>query len=120
MLKLAADENFNNDIVAAVRQRRPDLDLVTVQEAGLRAAPDEDVLEWAASEGRVLLTHDVTTMTRHTYDRIRAGQKMPGVLEVSTSAPYSVLIEDILILVDCSIEGEWEWQVRYLPFTASR
>jgi hypothetical protein len=32
MLKLAADENFNNDIVAAVRQRRPDLDLVTVQE----------------------------------------------------------------------------------------
>lgn len=115
MLKLAADENFNNDIVAGLRRRRPELDLVTVQEAGLRAAPDEEVLEWAANEGRILLTHDVATMTRYAYDRVRAGQRMPGVFEINNSTPYDVIIQDILILAECSLEREWESQVRYLP-----
>ena len=25
------------------------------------------------------------------------------------------LVEDILLLAECSLEGEWEGQVRYLP-----
>ncbi len=49
MLKLAADENLNNDVVRGLLRRRPDLD------------------------------------------------------------------EDILLLAECSLEGEWEGQVRYLP-----
>ena len=63
MLRFAADENFNNDIVRGLRRRKPELDIVRVQEAGLSGAVDPDVLEWAAREGRVLLTHDVATMT---------------------------------------------------------
>ena len=57
MLRFAADENFNNDIVRGLRRRKPELDIVRVQEAGLSGAVDPDVLEWAAREGRVLLTH---------------------------------------------------------------
>lgn len=63
MLRFAADENFNNDIVRGLRRRMPDLDIVRVQEAGLSGAIDTDVLEWAAREGRVLLTHDVSMPT---------------------------------------------------------
>ena len=70
MLRFAADENFNNDIVRGLRRRKPELDIVRVQEAGLSGAVDPDVLEWAAREGRVLLTHDVATMTRHAYERV--------------------------------------------------
>ncbi len=71
MLRFAADENFNNDIVRGLRRRKPDLDILRVQEAGLSGAVDPDVLEWAAREGRVLLTHDVATMTRYAYERLR-------------------------------------------------
>jgi hypothetical protein len=49
MLKLAADENFNADIVRAVRRRAPEVDIVTVQEAGLHGFDDPDILEWAAA-----------------------------------------------------------------------
>jgi len=35
MLALAADENFNNDIVRGALRRKPDLDFVRVQDAGL-------------------------------------------------------------------------------------
>ena len=87
MLLLAADENFNNDIVRGLLRRKPNLDIVRLQEAGLSGANDPSVLEWAAQEGRILLTHDVSTMTRYAYDRIRAGTRMPGIFEVSRDLP---------------------------------
>ena len=63
MLTLAADENFNNDIVRGLLRRRPDLDIVRIQDCGLSGVDDPLVLAWAAGEGRVLLTHDVATVT---------------------------------------------------------
>lgn len=53
MLTLAADEDFNNDIIRGARRRTPDADIVRVQDAGLSGMDDEAVLEWAAREGRV-------------------------------------------------------------------
>ena len=38
MLKLAADENLNGAIVRGLLRRRSDLDLIRVQDAGLRCA----------------------------------------------------------------------------------
>jgi predicted nuclease of predicted toxin-antitoxin system len=64
MLRLA-DENFNNDLIRGVLRRRSDVDSVRVQDAGLSGADDPAVLAWAAGEGRILLTHDVTTLTDH-------------------------------------------------------
>lgn len=115
MLRLAVDENFNNDILRGLLRRKPDLDIIRVQDVGLSGADDRTVLEWAAREGRVLLTHDVTTITRYAYERVQAGQPMPGVFEVSRAVPIGRAIEDIMLLAQCSLEGEWESQVRYLP-----
>jgi hypothetical protein len=115
MLRLAADENFNNDIVRGLLRRRPELDIVRVQDVGLSGADDPAVLAWAAQEGRVLLTHDVSTITHYAYERVRASESMPGVFEVGRGVPIGRAIEDILLLVDCSFDGEWEGQVHYLP-----
>ena len=115
MLRLVADENLNADLVRGLLRRRPDLDLVRLQDAGLSGADDRSVLAWAAREGRVLLTHDVTTLTRYAYERVAAGEPMPGVFEVSRRVPLGRAIEDILLLAECSHAGEWEGQVRYLP-----
>jgi hypothetical protein len=115
MLRLAADENFNNNIVRGLLRRQPELDIVRIQDVGLSGADDAAVLDWAAQEGRVLLTHDVSTITRYAYERVRAGQSMPGVFEVGRDVPIGRAIEDILLLVECSLDGEWEGQVRYLP-----
>jgi len=115
MLRLAADENLNNALLRGLLRRNPDLDIVRIQDVGLSGADDASVLAWAAAEGRVLLTHDVTTITRHAIERISAGKPMPGVFEISRAVPIGSAIEDILLLVKCSLEGEWEGQVRYLP-----
>ena len=78
-------------------------------------ADDLAVLEWAAAECRVLLTHDVATMTRYAYERVEAGLRMPGLFEIGTDLPLAWVIQDVLLLTECSIDGEWEGQVRYLP-----
>ena len=115
MLSFALDENFNMHIVNGVLRRLPNADIVRVQDAVLGGADDAVVLEWAASEGRILLTHDVNTLTAFAYERIARGLPTPGVFEVSLKVPVSVAIEEILLLAQCSLEGEWEGQVNYLP-----
>jgi len=115
VLRLAADENFNNDIVRGLVRRKPDIDIVRVQDVGLSGADDAAVLEWATNEGRVLVTHDAATITRHAYERVRAARSMPGVFEVSHRVPVGLAIEDLLLIAECSLDGEWEGQVRYLP-----
>ena len=115
MLLLVADENFSNDIVRGLLRRKPGLDIVRVQDVGLSGADDPAILEWAAKENRVLLTHDVTTITKYALERVEASKRMPGVIEVSRSVPLGVAIDDILLLAEASYDGEWEGQILYLP-----
>ena len=114
-MRWLAGENLNNDIVRGLIRRKPDLDIVRVQDAGLSGVDDPALLAWAAAQGRRLITHDVSTVTAYAYRRVAGGEHMPGVFEVSRSVPVAVAIEDILLVSGCSNEGEWEGQVRYLP-----
>ena len=82
MIRLLADENFNASIVRGLVRRLPHLDIVRAQEVGLGGADDPSVSAWAAQDGRVLLTHDVRTVTKFAWDRVARGDLMPGVVEV--------------------------------------
>jgi hypothetical protein len=115
MARFLADENFNNQIVRGVLRQKTDVDIVRVQDVDLSGADDPTVLEWAAQEGRIVLTHDVATMTTFAYQRIQAGLSMPGLLEVNRRVPIGLAIEEIILIAECSLEGEWEGQVRFLP-----
>lgn len=115
MIPLLADENFNNQIVRGILRRNSKVDIVRIQDMGLTGVDDPTVLEWAAQHQRVILTHDVATMTNFAYERVQAGQSMPGLFEVSRRVPIGLAIEEILLIAECSLQGEWEGQVRFLP-----
>jgi Domain of unknown function (DUF5615) len=89
-------------------RRKPDIDIVRVQDVGLLSEDDPTILAWAAGEDRILLTHDVATITRYAYERVAEGEPMSGVIEVKLDAPIGRVIDDILILEECSVEGELE------------
>jgi predicted nuclease of predicted toxin-antitoxin system len=116
MLRLLADENFDHDLVRGTLRRRPELDLVSVQGVGLSEAGDLEVLAWAAKEQRVLLTHDVNTMIRFAIERITRGEPMAGVFIVhQEGAAFSTIINDLLLLDECSDTSEWYDRIQYLP-----
>jgi uncharacterized protein DUF5615 len=115
MLRLAADENFNNDILRGLLRRNPNLEIIRVQDTAVSGGEDPEVLEWAATEGCVLLSHDVTTMTKYACLTIDAGLRMSRLLQVGRSVGLAKAIEDILLIAECSLPGEWEGQIKYLP-----
>lgn len=63
----------------------------------------------------MLFTHDVTTMRPYAEARVAEGKPMPDVFEVSRYLPIGQAIEEILLVTECSLEGEWEGQIRFLP-----
>lgn len=107
MIRFAADENLNRKLVTGLQRRTRSLDVVRVQDGGCRAR--------TAAENRVLLTHDVATMSRYAFDRVEAGLPMPGVFEIPASLPLAVGIEELALIAEVSLDDEWEGQVRYLP-----
>lgn len=111
---MASDHDFDGDVVRGLRRRLPSLDLVRVQDVGLSAAPDPDVLEWAARENRVLLTHDFDTLIGYAWDRVRAGLPMPGVVAVRQGMAAGRVIEEIELIAGASEEGEWANQVLFV------
>lgn len=115
MIRLAADENFNNHIVRGLLLRNPAIDIVRIQDVGLSAADDPVILEWAVKEKRILLTHDVETIPNFAYERVRGNLPIPAIFIVGQNVPIGHVIEDLLLIVECSEEKEWEGQVHYLP-----
>ncbi len=111
--RFLVDENIKRAIVSGLLRQKPELDIVRVQEAGLSGVEDPLILEWAANEGRVLITRDVRTITRFAYERLEAKLSMPGVIEISKNASIGQVIADILILAE--FEEELSEQIRYVP-----
>jgi predicted nuclease of predicted toxin-antitoxin system len=115
---LAADQNFNEDIVKGLKRREPDLDIYRLREAGLERAVDPEVLEWASVEKRVLLTHDEQTLIRYAHERVAVGKYMPGVILVPADLHIGAAIEDILLISLCCSAEEMENQVKFVPISS--
>ena len=87
MLRLVSDENFNGDVIFGLRLKAPQLDLVRMQDEGLQGANDPTILEWAARENRIVLTHDKKSFSNYAYARLAQGLPMPGVSYSRTAKP---------------------------------
>ena len=76
MLRLLSDENFNGDIIRGLFLRQPDIELLRVQDVGLREVDDPEILCWAAANDRIVLTHDRATMPDFAYERLLREEHM--------------------------------------------
>jgi predicted nuclease of predicted toxin-antitoxin system len=115
MLRLVADQNFNENIITGLLNRRSELDVIRVRDVGLQAAKDPALLAWAAHAGRILLTHDHKTVPDFAYDRVRVGQLMPGVFLVENSGAFRDVIEDLLMADEIRGPDDWRDRVQRFP-----
>ena len=115
MISFLVDQNFNEHIVDGVTRRDASLIFTHVRDVGLAAAPDPIVLEWAATYGLVLLTHDGKTIPAFAHARVAAGQPMPGVFLVNDRMPIGQAIDEILVAAHCLTADECKDIVKYVP-----
>ena len=115
MLRLLIDQDFNHHVLRALTARIPGLNAMTARQAGLSTASDPALLAWAASEGRVVVTHDKKTMPDHAAERLARGERVAGVVIVPRRLRIAEVIDDLEIIIECSEADDWEGVIKYLP-----
>ncbi|HVO68823.1 MAG TPA: DUF5615 family PIN-like protein [Aggregatilineaceae bacterium] len=114
-MRFVADENFNGRILERLHQEFEDLDVVRIQDTGLYGAPDPAVLEWAAQEGRIILTHDVQTLVSDAYERIKQELPVPGVILVPNTLAIGLALNDLKIAIGAGQPEDFEDRVIFIP-----
>jgi len=114
-IRFQADNDLKFGIVKAVRRREPSVDFLSAQEAGLDSVPDPVLLDRAAAEGRVLVSHDRRTMINHFRDRLVAGKSSPGLLIVSQGSAIGDVVEALVYVWALCDSAELRDQAHYLP-----
>lgn len=117
MLRLASDADVHGDLIRGLRRRQPKIDLVRAQDVLPAGTRDVEVLAWAARENRVLVTNDRNTMVGFAYQRVAAGEPVPGVIATTNEQSIGSAIDDILLIAEYMPEEELRDQVVvFLPF----
>lgn len=115
MFRILVDHNFNQRILRGVLRRVPNLDYVTTQLLGLASGIDPLILERAAADHRIVLTHDVATMIDFAEERIAASLPMPGLVIIREELPIGAAVEALELFLCCSEPEEWADRITWLP-----
>lgn len=83
----------------------------------LAGLDDESVLRLAAQEGRILVSHDVSTIPP-LFARFRQSHRSPGVLLVPQQFPLIQSIDSLELIWDLTEPDEWAGRICYLPTLA--
>ena len=113
-VRLQADADFNQIIVAAVLRRFPEVDFRTAVAAGLAGLDDTAVLDIAANDGRILVTHDQTTMPTHFGEFIKT-KTSPGLIIVPQSLAIREVADTLILIWAATTAEEWLNRIVYLP-----
>ncbi len=113
--RFLADHDVNEQILNAVLRLEPGIEIDRAREVGMDGRPDPEVLRFAASQGRIVISHDVNTMSAHAYALIASGQPMSGLFLVSQGQPIRTIVEDIILIWSASDAEDWYDQVIFLP-----
>ncbi len=113
-VRFPADANLDQDIVAGLLRRQPEIDFELPQGIIPEGMGDPGVLAVAASLGRVLVTHDVRTTPRHFEDFVR-NKECRGLILVPSGLPIGRAIQELLLIWELSEAEEWINRMRRLP-----
>ena len=114
-IRLQADKDLRYAILTGVRRREPAIDFQSAVEGDLDGLSDPEVLELAAISGRVVVSHDRSTMIDHFNDRLKQGRSTPGLLVVSQGTPIGLVVESIVYAWALLDESELRDAVLHLP-----
>jgi hypothetical protein len=81
-LRFLIDECVSHDIVKNLREIEPDMDLLVVGEPGAPAkgTDDDELLLIGETQGRALISGDMSTMTKHLARHFEAGHHTAGLI----------------------------------------
>ena len=113
--RFLADHDLNEHLIAGVVRREPSVHFCRARELGLAESLDNQVLQYAASEGFLVVSHVVNTMTAAAHKRVTLGQPMTGLLMAHQMDSIDSSIESLILIWSASEAEEWRDQICFLP-----
>lgn len=113
-VRFQADADLNQIILLATIRREPAIDFQTAITAGLPGLADLEVLARAATDGRVLVTHDRKTMPRHFAEFI-ARETSPGLLVIPQSLSVAAAVDELILIWSATEAEAWVNRISVLP-----
>jgi hypothetical protein len=113
-IKFQADEDLNENIVNAVIRIEPKIDFQTAIKANLKGFTDQQVLELAANQKRILVSHDHRTIPTH-FGRFITHSTSYGVLIISKNLSVIETAKNLVLIWAVFSSHEWINRIAYLP-----
>ena len=116
-IRFQADNDLKRIIVDATLRHEPRIDFQTAQTSRLDRLEDEAVLRQAASQSRILVSHDKRTMPKALASFVASGGASPGVLLViPQSAPIREVVEALILIWADDRASDWNNVIAKIPF----
>ena len=106
-VKFYTDEHVSKAVIHGLRQRG--VDVLTVGDASMLGATDEEHLAWARSESRVLFTQDPDFLRLH-----GAGLQHAGIVYARQGTPIGDIIRGLILIHQLLEPEEMKDHVEYL------
>ena len=108
-------KTLNGAIIRGIRRRQLGVDLIRMQEVGLRTQSDEKLLDWAAADGRMVISNDRGTLIGLANARTAAGLPMPGIFVLRTAVMLGQVVDGIILLALASDPDDWTDRITFIP-----
>jgi len=116
-IRFQADNDLKRIIVDATLRREPGIDFQTGQQAQLDHLDDDAVLRLAASQSRILVSHDKHSMPQALASFIAGGGTSPGVLLViPQNAAIRDVVDTLILIWTDDHPNEWTNLIVKIPF----
>jgi Domain of unknown function (DUF5615) len=80
-----------------------------------RGTLDPEILCWCEDHNFILVTNNCTSMPVHLADHTAQNQHIPGILILNPNLSIGENLEELLLIADASLEGEFQDRIDYLP-----
>lgn len=113
-VRFLADANLDRQITEGLCRREPSIDFLSAEAAGLHGKNDLEVLEIAAVQRRLLVTHDKRTMPS-AFGEFLTNQHSSGVLIVPAHLGIGPAVDALLAVWLMTEQEEWADRISYIP-----
>ena len=118
-LNYLMDENV--DPIYAIQIRHKNANLI-IRSVGDIATPpkstlDPEILLWCEEYNFILVTNNRKSMPIHHNDHLTQGGHIPGIFILNPNLSPGQNIDELILIAECAIEGEYQDQIIHLPLT---
>ena len=119
-LAFVIDENLRGPLWRAIQRHNAKGDLLlNCERVGNPndlplGTSDPELIRWAQSAGRIIVTSDASTMPGHLADHLAAGSHSPGIFILLPHATFFDVLEFLTLAAYASEATEWADRIEYL------